>query len=68
MNAQGLIDLQNRIVVTTAKGLNGEWDAAVVNIEIDDIDGEQTENCLAISFVRQQGTLKRSSFQIPFEC
>lgn len=63
-----MIDLQNRIVVTTARAINGNWDAAVVNIEIDDVDGEPMENCLAISFVRQQSTLERSSFLIPFEC
>lgn len=68
MTTQSLIDLQNRIVVTTANAIKGEWDAAVIDIEIDHVDGEQTENCLALSFRLQQGDWKRSSFQLPFEC
>lgn len=68
MNAQSQIELQNRIVVTTARAISGDWDAAAVNIEIDEIEGEQTENCLALSFARQQDTWKRNSFQLPYEC
>jgi hypothetical protein len=68
VNAQSLIELQNRIIVTTAQAISGDWDAAVVNIEIDEIEGEQTESCLALSFALQQGTWKRNSFELPFDC
>ena len=63
-----LMELQDRIVLSLVRSLTGIWDAAVVNIEIDFADEEQTENCLALSFARDNGGWTRSSFSLPYDC
>lgn len=65
---QTLIDLQNAIVLSIANAIKVAWVAAVVNIEIDEMDGEQTENCLALAFTEHEGTWERHSFCLPSEC
>lgn len=65
---QELIDLQNNIVHCLAKAVNQRWDYFVVNFEREEIDGERTQDCLAISFVKEKGGWKRSSFIAPYDC
>ena len=68
MDAKREFDLQAKIVTSIAKSLTKDWTTAVVNIEIDVVDGDQTENCLAISFAEDRGGWSRNSFSLPFEC
>ncbi len=60
--------LQDAIAASITRGVHVEWNRIVVNIEIDTIDGEQTENCLALSFKSSSNTWTRTSFRLPFEC
>lgn len=68
MDAQQVIELQNRIVRTMASGIAGVWDAAVVSVEIETSDEDQCVNCLALSFEFQQGAWERTSFSVPHDC
>jgi hypothetical protein len=68
MDASALTHCQDTIVATLARSIAHEWDHALVNIEIDVVDGEQTENCLMVSFQRRGAEWVRSSEQLPFEC
>jgi hypothetical protein len=65
---QQLIDLQNRIVHGMAEAVSEPWDFFVVNYEREEIDGERTQDTLAISFANEKGTWKRSSFEPPYDC
>ncbi len=68
MDPKALMDLQSKIVVAVADGIKSEWQFAVVNIEIDLVDGEQTENCLCLSLSKAKDEWSRRSFDLPFQC
>lgn len=68
MMQQEVVDLQNKIVSTFAKAQTQPWDSLVCNIEIDVIDGDRRENCLALQFVRNGEQWQRDSIQISDAC
>lgn len=63
-----LAELQERIVTTIAVENRGGWDFIVINIEVDTIDGDRTENCLAFSFIRENSHWRRAGFELPIAC
>lgn len=68
MDATGLIDLQNRIVTTIARSIPEAWDTAVISIEIDLVDGEQTENYLGLFYKKSGDSFSQASWPLPSEC
>ncbi|QDU81136.1 hypothetical protein Pla110_28730 [Polystyrenella longa] len=68
MNPVEMIDLQNRIVVTTANAIETDWDAAVVNLEVDVQDQDLKKDCLPISFQRVGHKWESQEFAFPDEC
>jgi hypothetical protein len=68
------IQLQYAIVVEAANCIAAPWDIAVVNIEIDTIEGERVEDCLALIFRAKAAwlpwrrKLARDSFQVSMKC
>jgi hypothetical protein len=68
MDCQKLIDMQNQIVVSSAGAIQDKWDAAVVNMEIDEIEGELKQNCICLFFKNRQDKCVRDSFLLPHEC
>ncbi|QDT64190.1 hypothetical protein [Calycomorphotria hydatis] len=67
MNAETVIDLQNRIVLVCSGAIYSKWENAFVNVEIDSIDGEQTENLLCVHFCKEGGKWTSDSFSAPIE-
>src|SRR5947199_9537868 len=68
MDAAAETELHGRIVRSIVGSLTSPWDAAVINIEIDVVDGDQTENCLALSFLKRENAWQRSGFGLPYVC
>lgn len=50
MGFKDLMSIQDNIVMMTADAIHGDWAAAVVNMEIDEIDGELQQNCICLWF------------------
>lgn len=65
---QDLISLQNSIVHCLANAVNKPWDFFVVNFEREEIDGDQTQDTLAIAFQHEKDVWQRSSFIAPYDC
>lgn len=61
-------DLQDRLVLSVSHAIHGEWDTAVVNMEVGEIQGELRQNCICLAFRRQQGDWVRDSFLLPRNC
>jgi hypothetical protein len=67
MDSKEFIDLQNEIVQGLAKAVKQPWDFFVVNFECELIDGERTQDTLAIAFKKQNTSWSRTSFVAPYE-
>jgi hypothetical protein len=65
---QRLIELQNKIVHCLASAVQERWDFLVVNFEREEIDGERTQDTLAIAFSQASGNWKRISVVAPYKC
>lgn len=63
-----ITELQDKAVYCFAQAVKEEWHHLVVSFEIEDIDGESTQDTLALSFRDEEGQWKRSSFSAPREC
>jgi hypothetical protein len=69
MNIRSLTNLQNSIVVTATGGIEGEWNTAVINIEIEDHeDGSIGKNSLALSYRFVKNIWKSDGFIMPHKC
>ena len=68
MDAASTAQCQDQIVSTVAQSVTQPWDRILVNIEIVAVDGEQTENCLMLSFAQRDSDWVRTSEQLPFPC
>jgi len=68
MTASEILHCQNEIVTTLANAIQRRWRFVAVNIEIDVIEGEQTENCITLSYTRHLWKLLRHSEKLPYQC
>lgn len=67
MNATEILNQQHQIVRAVAQAVCEPWLYAVVNIEIDVIEGDQTENLIAISYAKRLWRLIPRSEEIPYQ-
>jgi hypothetical protein len=67
MTTDTLAQMQDQIIATLAGAIDKPWSFVALNIEIDVVDGEQTENCLLVSFHKKFWRLVRKSQELPYE-
>ena len=67
MTAAEILQRQDQIVTTLANAIREPWKFVVVNIEIDVIDGDQTENCIVLSYTKKLWRLIQRSEELPHE-
>ena len=68
MDIDSLVELQNRLVFSAVNGIDDKWDVAVFNVEVEELEGAVSVNCLALYFVRKDNIWNRYSFRLPAEC
>jgi hypothetical protein len=68
MSIDRLGKLQERLVSAVVNELKGKWDIAVVNIEIEELEGDVARDHISFSLVRQKSSWKRTQFYISIEC
>jgi len=67
VDANKLLEMQNTIVILLAKTITESWDLAVINIEIDVVDGQRNEDCLALLYSLHIDGWKRKGFDFPYD-
>ena len=67
MNAIETIQQQDQIVKAIAQAIREPWSYVVVNTEIDVVDGEQTENSIALSYSKRFWRLNSRGEELPHE-
>ena len=62
-----ILEHQAQIVKAVAKAIREPWLYAVVDIEIDVIDGDRTENSIALSYAKRLWRLISQDIGLPYE-
>ena len=68
MTPSEILELQNELVATLANAVRKPWRFIAVNIEIDEIDGQKTENCLMLRWAKRFRKLVRRDEELPSVC
>lgn len=67
MNAVEILKRQDQIVTAIAQAIREPWLYAVVNIEIDVVEGDRTENSIALSYTKKRWRLISRDEELPYE-
>lgn len=67
MNAIETIQQQDHIVTAIAQAIREPWSYVAVSVEIDVVDGQQTENSIALSYTKRLWRLNSRSEKLPHE-